>query len=147
MKPCSKLLTLAAPFRTDELSSVSEYLYQSIIFAESHSELAELSERLALDEMHHFKMLSEFIHSCGGDISLNMRLKTPLYHIRDERSALSVMLENMKSERESSAKYRKIASATGDPRTAKLFHALADDEEMHISLLSELADKIRCNYM
>ena len=43
MKPYSKLLTLAAPFRADELSSVSEYLYQSIIFAESHRELAELS--------------------------------------------------------------------------------------------------------
>ncbi len=146
MKTYNKLLSLAVPFRADELSCVSEYIYQSIIFAESHRELSELSERLALDEMRHFKMLSEFIHSVGGDISLNMRLKTPPYYTcGGERSALCAMLENIKNERESAAEYRKVASATGDPSTAKLFHTLADDEEMHVSLLSKLAEKTRCN--
>ena len=76
-----------------------------------------------------------------------MKLKTPPYFTCGERNALSSMLENMKSERESAAKYRKIASATGDPTVAKLFHALADDEELHVSLLSNLAEKIKCNHM
>ena len=139
----NKLLSSAVPLRADELSCVLEYLYQSIIFANTQKEFSELCERLALDEMRHYKMLSEFIFEIDGDISVNMHLRTPsICCAKNETDAYATLCANIRAKKEAAAEYLKLASTTGDPHAARLFHTLSDDESMHVRLLSELAERM-----
>ena len=50
-----------------ELNAISEYLYQSIMFRETMPGLSDMFDGIALDEMHHFRMLGELINRLGGD--------------------------------------------------------------------------------
>ena len=50
-----------------ELNAVSEYIYQSIVFAGTMPQLSDMFDGIALDEMHHFRMLGELIRLLGGD--------------------------------------------------------------------------------
>ena len=58
-----------------ELNSVSEYIYQSIMFEETMPELSDIFDELAMDEMNHFRLLGELIRTLGGDPALRTAVR------------------------------------------------------------------------
>ncbi len=130
------------PPRADELSTISDYTYYSIVFADSMPELSALFENISMTEMHHFRLLGELIDALGADPVINVRVhNSPLGLTEDEDSrapvaAVRVVESMLRAEEAASREYARLATLFGsDPAAVAILTRLSADEASHARML------------
>ena len=124
-----------------ELNAVSEYIYQSIVFAGTMPQLSDIFDGIALDEMHHFRMLGELIRLLGGDPAVRTAVRNRggicLREDRYSRAPVAAARElrcNIADELASYNEYMRLASLAermGQLPAAALLRRIAEDEKEH----------------
>lgn len=124
-----------------ELNAVSEYIYQSIVFAGTMPQLSDMFDGIALDEMHHFRMLGELIRLLGGDPAVRTAVRNRggicLREDRYSRAPVAAARElrcNIADELASYNEYMRLASLAermGRLPAAALLRRIAEDEKEH----------------
>ncbi len=141
---------LEAP-RMNELYCISEYIYQSIIFENVYPELSEHYSELAMDEMKHYKMLSELQYRLGVNPTVNLRLSTKAINITEDRdsiaprAAIRSLRNSVHTELDTANEYRKLAELACDATVKNFLLSIADDEDYHARLLTSLECSIITN--
>ncbi len=135
--------------RDRELEAISEYIYQSITFGEIYPQLSTLLEGIAVTETAHYRLLSEAIARSGGNPAINARVKTSFIDISADTPSIApyvakrTVKADVDSEKASASEYRALAALVRDEALSALLLRLADDEELHAALLSDVLDSIR----
>ncbi len=135
--------------KTGELTSISEYLYQSILCAEEYPAISELFEDLAKVEMRHFRILGEMICALGAPPKVCVHKDFcrripwsggyPFY-----RTTLGEALAgSMRDEEHAAAFYRKLAGCVENESVSQLLLRLAKDEEHHETLLGQALEDLK----
>ncbi len=141
---------LTAP-RMSELCFISEYIYQSIIFEDVYPELSARYNELAMDEMSHYKSLSELQYRLGVNPAVELKLSVKAINIKEDRdsiaprAALRSLRSYIRAELASADEYRKLAECACDGSAAHYLFGLADDEEDHARMLTALECCIATN--
>lgn len=135
--------------RDGELETISEYIYQGIIFGEIYPQLSTLLEGIAITEMTHYRLLSEAIARSGGNPTVNTRVKTSFIDISADTPSIApyvakrTVKSDIDAENASAAEYRALAATVRDETLSALLLRLSEDEELHAELLTDALDSIR----
>ena len=127
-----------------ELNAISEYLYQSIMFRETMPGLSDMFDGIALDEMHHFRMLGELINRLGGDPTVRTAVRICLREDKDSRAPVAAARTlgcNIAAEHAAYNEYMRLASLAermGQLPAAALLRRIACDERSHTERQEEL---------
>lgn len=136
-----RLACEVARSRAGELNAISEYLYQSIMFGETMPGLSSMFDEIAIDEMHHFRMLGELINRLGGDPVVRTAVRGRggicLCDDKDSRApvaAARALRCNIRDELAAYNEYMRVASLAermGQLPAAALLRRIACDEKRH----------------
>jgi rubrerythrin len=122
--------------RFSELTSITSYVYQSIII--SDKELSEVLLKISVTEMEHCEMLGKAILHFGADPVFAGRFNyfTCEYtnYSKDVREFLK---ENIRGEASARKGYLELAYKTQNPSLKELLTRIAMDEEAHVKTLTE----------
>ncbi len=141
---------LYAP-RMNELCFISEYIYQSIIFEDVYPELSECYNKLAMDEMNHYKLLSELQYRLGANPTVDIKQSIKAINICEDRdsiaprAAIRSLRSYIRAELASADEYRKLAAKACNETISGILFRIADDEEAHARLLTVLECNIVTN--
>lgn len=126
-----------------ELNAILQYLYHHFRFAHGNlKDIADLTEGIAIVEMHHMEMLGELILKLGGN---------PCYHsfqndngqyysgtyVYYGQSVMDMLSADIESERGAIEQYRKHVEQIQDPYVQAVLKRIIKDEEYHLSLFKE----------
>ncbi len=137
--------------RMNVLCFISEYIYQSIIFEDVYPELSERYNVLAMDEMTHYKALSELQYRLGVNPSVDLKLSIRPINIKEDvdsiapRAAIRSLKCHIAAELSSADEYRKLAKKAQNDYVSHFLFGLADDEEEHARILTSLECSITTN--
>ena len=139
--PNQPLAALAARMRAHELNMISEYLYQSIIFADTLRELSDFFENLAGEEMEHHRALTRLILALGADPAERSAVRTSagLVPAEDKPShapvaAARCLRANIAAEERDAEDYAALAQTAervGQAPAAAIFRAICAEEKEH----------------
>lgn len=143
-----RLACEVARSRAGELNAISEYLYQSVIFFDTMPGLSSLFDEIAIDEMHHFRLLGELINRLGGDPVVRTAVRGRggicLREDSDSRApvaAVRTLRCNIADETKAFNEYMRLAALAermGQSPAAALLRRIACDEKRHIGMQEEL---------
>ncbi len=141
----ASLLYEAYAGRQGEITAISNYIYQSIVFKDPAPILSELLECISITEMKHFKILGKMILLLGRDPVIKAQIRgTPIDHratlISNMENALT---QNIESEKRAVEYYKKVALHTHDKAVTAMLKRIIMDEEHHIKLFYDMLEKIR----
>jgi rubrerythrin len=141
---CEKNVPLAQELiraRAAELNSISEYCYQSIVFADHLPEASRLFDSIAQDEMRHHRILGELILKLGCDCAERSAVRNSGRICIKEESyccALSALKQalcsNVRDEMRAHASYRRLAQMAqncGQITVSDILFEIANDESRH----------------
>lgn len=141
-----QLARLTYPALADELSAFSDLLYYSIILEDIMPDVSELLEKIALDELEHYRLISDLIYQLGGVPALNARIRTTPARISsgDGIGALgeapAILRALAQGEDEATARYAELVEYAGDnPAAAAIFSRLSSEEADHARMLRQVA--------
>lgn len=129
-----------------ELTAIHQFIYHHLVFDEDCQELAELEEGVAINEMHHLKMLGETIRLLG--VAPKFRTFTdnsPIYwkanFVYYGSNICDRLAADIAAERSAIVQYRRHQKLIDDPYIQTLLDRLILDEEHHLRLFREAALK------
>lgn len=126
-----------------EFGTVSEYVYQSVIFEQSHPEISRIFAKLAKVEMHHLRMISELVNKLGADPVYGWYSgNEPVYwngsSVNYTRELQTALIHDLNGEQKAYASYISLARQSGDRYVFAVLTRIALDEMIHTSLLKSI---------
>ncbi|MBR3895394.1 MAG: hypothetical protein IKJ35_09685 [Clostridia bacterium] len=126
----------------EELGAVAAYTYRSLLWARREPDAAALFERLAKEEMLHFRMLGELILALGGNpvIQANMRVQGIERDgrsgiKRESRGRAALYADSIREERRGIDRYQTLMGRTQDRVVRSVLAHLLSDEHRHVEAL------------
>lgn len=139
----SRLILVEYAGCESELSSISRYIYQSVILNKVNVKVSETLEEIAIDEIEHFKMLGMIISKLGEKPSLI------LSNINNKRvenikkiSVKNIISENILKEYMSIENYKRIINIIDNESIEKYFKQIISEEKQHIKKLEVLYNSL-----
>lgn len=122
-----------------EFGTISEYVYQSIVFPE----YSELFRRLAIVEMKHLNMIGQLMEQLGGRVIYGYYPdKEAVYWngvgVNYTRDITTALLYDLNGEQRAYSSYVTLARQSGDRYVFAILTRIALDEMIHTSLLKSL---------
>ena len=137
----SRLILVEYAGCESELSSVSDYLYQSILFKESYPKISKAFEQIAEEEASHFKALGKIITSLGDYPTVNINARNKIkYENRKNIPYKKIISDNILKENETIDNYKKIIKYTDNESILKTINIIISAERRHAKI-NELAYK------
>lgn len=127
-----------------QLCAVAAYTYRSLMTEGISRELSDAFDRIAIDEMEHFRLLGSLIASLGGDPVIRTSVETESLEMEESNTrtlanALTEMINHaVLEEREEILRYRTAMRCTDDRIVRGFLSQLIADEERHITTLVRL---------
>lgn len=127
-----------------ELSAVSEYLYQEILFEKEYKVASEIIECISITEMKHFNMIGKLIFELGYDPKIKFTdgthksIKVARNPSVNDAFFKNAIYGDIIEERSSVMGYRRIVEMTTDSNIKSLINRIILDEENHIETLERL---------
>ena len=146
-KPCERTVRLLYDLRSgreSELTAILQYIYQNEVLAKCNKEVAFILEKIAIVEMHHLELLGDAIIAFGGkpcyidSDGFDYNTSSVAYYT-DLRSILE---KDIKDEEFAVQAYRHTAQMVDNESLRELLNAIADDECVHIKILTALLDDL-----
>ena len=127
----------------DELVGIHDYIYYSIVFAETNPELSDIFDCISIAEMKHFKLYAKLLYLSGinpGYKSLLPYLKKAGHGICG--TSVSDVLEHLlNAEQSSASNTRLVLSQANDASAVRVLKRIVTDEDHHVKILSALKKK------
>ena len=124
----------------DELLGIHDYIYYSIIFAETNPELADIFECVSIAEMKHVKMYAKLLFLSG--ISPSYKSLLPYLkkagHGASAANASGAIEQLLRDEQTSASNTRLVLSQANDPSAVRVLKRIVADEDHHVKILSAL---------
>lgn len=124
-----------------ELCAMAAYTYRSMITEPLSRELSDALDRIAIDEMEHFRLLGSLIVSLGGNPVVRVRLQNdPLEFDGCDARVLSgkvtrMLSDAIREEREEIDRYQTLMGRTEDRIVRSFLCQIIADEERHVAKL------------
>ncbi len=136
------------PLRISKLNSISDYLYESIIFENVYPWLSTLLEGIANVEARHFKMLSTLISRLGGDPAINCHMRNIPIDISENTNSIAprvarrILTQAISREKNTATEYRNLSGSCKDKKIGDILMRIAEDEDIHINILDTAYNRI-----
>lgn len=142
----ARLLGIDMASPKSELTSITQYIYQSWTLPASFDHAGELMRRIAAVEMHHLDMLGTLISKLGGNPRFQSVQTRPLpwdgrMVTYNQTPALAIR-DNMVMEQNAINNYRKQTTMIRDPHVVAVIRRIIMDEEMHMLIFKRLLAEI-----
>lgn len=142
-KQFGELLCTALGGNSGEFGTISEYVYQSVIFKDSYPEISKIFLRLAKVEMHHLLMIEELVHKLGADPVYGWYSGgEPVYwsgsSVNYTNELQSALIYDLNGEQKAYSTYISLARRSGDRYVFAVLTRIALDEMVHTSLLRSI---------
>lgn len=127
----------------DELVGIHDYIFYSIVFAETNPELADIFECISIAEMKHFKLYAKLLYLSGrypGYKVLLPYLKKES-HRAYSTDIVSALEHILSAEQLSASNTRLVLSQANDPSAVRILKRIVTDEDHHVKILSALKRK------
>lgn len=127
-----------------ELTSLSNYTYQSLITQRRNKRLSDILDCISMTEMKHFRILGSVIKMLGGDPVFRLELPKRRYQWWNsefcdfEKNPEVFIQSNIISETEGLRAYRRALSSINDKYIKLIIERIIIDEELHIKIFEEL---------
>ncbi len=122
-----------------ELSAISQYMYEDILFGKDEKETTEQIKGIAICEMKHFELLGEAITTFGGEplFSGAYRFWSGSF-LNYSKDLPSLIAYNINSEENAINEYEKIISCTDNDSLKRLIGRIIMDEQLHITIFENM---------
>lgn len=132
----------------EELYAIVSYNYRTTIARGCNKPLAELFDRIAKEEMRHFRILGELILSLGGNPAVCTHLRIGVSDAipmgRGSAGAAARMIaDSLCEERRGIDRYQTLMGCTRDRVVRSVLAQILDDEQRHVEALLR-AQKENC---
>ena len=119
-----------------ELGAVAAYTYRSLVTEPRSRELADLFDRIAVDETEHFLLLGRLICALGGDPVIQTRVHTVSLarEAREEKMLCTALCE----ERAEVDRYQTVMGRVEDRIVRSFLSQIISDEERHIREMQKM---------
>lgn len=126
-----------------ELTTVLQYAYHSLRCKRRHNAIYEVLRGIFYIETIHMELLGDCIAKLGANTEYTIRLreKTICWQaavVEYESSPAKMLLADIQGEKGAVAFYEGTAATLNQPDIAKLLMRLAEDERLHVKLLTDL---------
>ena len=127
-----------------ELCGVAAYTYRSLITEEVSGELSAAMDRIAVDEMEHFRLMGALIRSLGGNPSISVRVQNEPYSFEQlspqkaEATLVRMLREALREEQEEIDRYQTALAHTEDRILRSFLCQVIADEERHAAKLRSI---------
>ena len=134
----------AQALQAEKLNSISNYIYQAIIFQEMIPALADLFEDIAIDEMRHYKILGVIIKKLGANPTIRARVQNNAIDYdfnsmtQANDTARKVIENNIKDKEKAAMEYHKLSESTDDPAVSEIYRRISEEEAQHARLLKQI---------
>lgn len=126
----------------EELGAVAAYTYRSMLLARREPDAAALFDRLAKEEMLHFRMLGELILALGGNpvVQANLRVQGIGRDLSGNGKRVSggcagLFSDSIREERCGIDRYQTLMGRTRDRVVRSVLAHLISDEHRHVESL------------
>ena len=138
----AKRLLVCYASANSELSSVSQYCYNAVIFSKTDPPLSMIMSEIGRVEMTHLNILANLIFQLGYDpkyriVKNNIPIFWNTQTLDCKKDAVSVLKKAIQSEKTSFKSYIFLARQTKDHFVSRILLRLAVDEKLHTQILSE----------
>ena len=128
----------------EELAAVGAYTYRALVIRGRNQRLSELFERIAREEMVHFRLLGELILALGGNpaICTHLRIGMPEgccavgCEAGFEGRAIA---DSLREERRGIDRYQTLMGCTRDRVVRSVLTQIIDDEQAHVEAIRAMA--------
>ncbi len=125
--------------KNGELTALSQYTYEDMVFGEKEKELTEQIKGIAVCEMKHFELLGEAVTFFGGEPLFSGAYRFWSGSFLNYSKDLKYLLEcNIDSEENAIKEYKKIINYTDNDTLKRLIGRIIMDEQLHITLFENL---------
>lgn len=127
-----------------ELGAVAAYTYRSLMTEQISAELSAALDRMAIDEMEHFRLMGTLIVSLGGNPSLRVHVQNEPYSFeglptqKAEATLTRMLTEALREEQKEIDRYQTVMAHTEDRILRSFLCQVISDEERHASKLRSL---------
>ena len=124
----------------DELVGIHDYIYYSIVFADTNPELADIFECVSIAEMKHFKLYAKLLYLSG----INPGYKTLLPYLKKAghgtigKNVSDAIGQLLNAEQTSASNTRLVLSQANDASAVRVLKRIVADEDHHVKILSAL---------
>ena len=134
----ARLLLVEYAGKDSKLTSISDYILMSIEFKEKDKILSELFEKIANDEIRHFKLLGGIIKELGGMPSVNLKKINEIKVnsiINDKCSKREIIKEMKEKEYKSARSFKRLMEISKDKSIVEMISEIYKDELQHAKML------------
>lgn len=126
-----------------ELTTVLQYAHHSLRCKAKHNEISEVFRGIFYVETLHVEFLGECILKLGGDVDYLLKLKENMIYwqssfVAYEAQPMQMLMANIEGEKYATSFYEESSKSASQPGIANLLSRLAEDERLHIQILSDL---------
>ena len=128
-----------------EMTAINQYFYHHLTF-EKYEDLADLEECISIIEMHHLELLGETIRMLG--VSPEFRTLTNNHttfwnasYVYYGKNVCDRLASDIAAEKTAIQQYRQHQQLIDDPYIKELLERIIKDEEYHLKLFRDAADK------
>lgn len=134
----NRISLAVSALRLTKLNMISDYIYYSLLLKSERPELSLLLDRIAGNELLHFRLLGELMLALGANPSVRGRILTYTTDFVQSDEDLRTLLERViKSENDAYRAYINLAlEGKGDPKLDEFLRRLASDDENHERIFS-----------
>ncbi len=128
-----------------ELTATLQYIYHYFNFEKDYdSKTAEALMGIAIAEMEHIEILGNLLVKLGVDPIFTHfpPYKTDYYSARAvsySKTPVKMLLDDISSEMVAISEYRKIIACIDNERVSEIISRIILDEELHVTVLKDLA--------
>ena len=129
--------------RASETTAIIQYCFQSYVLRPTRPELADLLIAIAKVEMRHHELLGQAIFGCG---------KPPLVAsnccfwsasaVDWSEDAVNILERDIADETRAAQAYERTAKLLHSPSLAALLMRVAEDERLHVALLTDALSRL-----
>lgn len=143
----ARMLSFSLASDKSEMTSITQYMYQSWALSPSHAEWARTMERIAEVEMRHFQILGRLILQLGGDPRYAAPRRNRLVFWNGSmpsynRTPQAILLDSLHLEEAAIETYRRQITLISDECVSLVLKRIILDEEIHARLFERCLQEL-----
>lgn len=141
----ARMLAIDFASGKSEMTSVTQYVYQSWVLAPQFAEVAETMHCIAMVEMHHLDILGNLITLLGGNPQYYAApARRPMVWngnmVNYSQTVAMAMRQNMALEKAAIDTYRRQAAVIQDAHIVAILNRIIQDEDVHMRIFRKYLD-------
>lgn len=131
---------------SSETTTIMQYAYHSLLCKKNYNEISRVMRGIYYVETLHQEYLGDCIYKLGGELQYVFILQKKSLSwqsavINYENTPAKMLYADIEGEKGAAAFYTNTAAMVNQPQVADLLYRLAEDENLHVKMLTALYHK------